>query len=230
MTREVTLSVDSTPPWPAPQRSAAGHALRCLRRHRVAHGTAATAPPTVRQAGRCDFFGPLDRSRCSSGKALVGRLFIIRSRRTPYWLSLRSTAAGGLAARARGRGRPGSAIVAEGKDLLLAWRHSRGIHLRLQRLQVDARGRPSRIAICAWRSETPTGVRGPSAAARPTVSRAAHLVITRRRARRAGEWLAQRGLTGRHFVVIHPGSRHIARRAFRSRSAPTKYWPEERWG
>ncbi len=42
--------------------------------------------------------------------------------------------------------------------------------------------------------------------------------------------MAQRGLAGRPFIVIHPGSSHIARRAIRSPVGTDRYWPEERWG
>jgi ADP-heptose:LPS heptosyltransferase len=30
-------------------------------------------------------------------------------------------------------------------------------------------------------------------------------------------------------VIVHPGSRHIARRTLRPRSGTSKYWPEEHW-
>ena len=30
-------------------------------------------------------------------------------------------------------------------------------------------------------------------------------------------------------IVVHPGSRHIARRTIRSRAGAEKYWPEDRW-
>lgn len=30
-------------------------------------------------------------------------------------------------------------------------------------------------------------------------------------------------------MVIHPGSRHVARRRMRARSGAAKYWPEARW-
>ena len=46
----------------------------------------------------------------------------------------------------------------------------------------------------------------------------------------ADEWLARRHLTGRPFIVVHPGSRHIARRGLRSRAGADKYWPEACWG
>jgi len=41
--------------------------------------------------------------------------------------------------------------------------------------------------------------------------------------------LSQRGLTDRSYIVIHPGSRHVARRTIRSRAGAEKYWPEDRW-
>jgi heptosyltransferase-2/heptosyltransferase-3 len=62
------------------------------------------------------------------------------------------------------------------------------------------------------------------------VARAARLEISGAARAELDDWLAQRGLSGRSYLVVHPGSRHVARRGLRSRAGADKYWPERRWG
>jgi heptosyltransferase III len=162
------------------------------------------------------------------GQPSVGRLFLIRSRRTPYWMSL-------------------------DQRRLVAWLRKRGagptwfcdIHLGKELLH---RGRIPDEYICDSRSfkwlpeegfadryirlanESPAAFAGRLPAPHSPVSRAAQIVLTAAARAEADEWLARRGLTGRPFIVVHPGSRHIARRGLRSRAGSDKYWPEARWG
>ena len=44
------------------------------------------------------------------------------------------------------------------------------------------------------------------------------------------DWLARRALAGRPLIVIQAGNKRTMRRLFRRRHTNTKYWPEERWG
>ncbi len=161
------------------------------------------------------------------GDSAVGRLFIIRSRRTPYWLSIQQRQ---LVAwlRQRGAGPTWFCDRGEGRGLL------------------SAAGIPDDY-ICdtnayAWPKEetfadrylrlgsyTPKAFEGSLPPAKAGVPRAARLNITPLARRELESWLSARGLAARHFVVFHPGSRHIARRWLRPRSGTTKYWPEERW-
>jgi heptosyltransferase-3 len=162
------------------------------------------------------------------GQPSVGRLFVVRSRRMPYWMSL-------------------------DQRRLVAWLKKRGagptwfcdMHLGKELLQ---RGGIPDDYICDSRSfewqpdegfadryirlgnESPPGFAGKLPAPRPAVSRSAQLILTEVARAEADAWLARRGLAGRPFIVVHPGSRHIARRAIRSRAGYEKYWPEERWG
>lgn len=161
------------------------------------------------------------------GHPCVGRLFLVRSRRTPYWLSLDQRR---LVAwlRERGAGPTWFCDTQLGKDLL----HRGGI--------------PDEY-ICEYRSfkwlpeegfadryirmgnESPRAFAGRLPAARSAVSRAAQLLLTDADRAAADGWLARRGLAGRPFIVVHPGSSHIARRAIRSPTGTDRYWPEERW-
>jgi ADP-heptose:LPS heptosyltransferase len=162
------------------------------------------------------------------GQPWVGRLFVIRSRRMPYWMSL-------------------------DQQQLVAWLRKRGAgptwfcDLRLGKHLLHRGGIPDEY-ICdsrwfKWRPEegfadryfrlasvTPTAFAGRLPAPHPPVARAAQIVLTAAVRAEADEWLARRGLAGRPFIVVHPGSRHIARRGLRSRAGADKYWPEARWG
>jgi len=162
------------------------------------------------------------------GQESLGRLMVIRSRRTPYWLAPDQRQ---LVAwlRERGAGPTWFCDVSLGKDLL----HRGGIpeqyicSYSAFKWSPDE-GFPDRYIRMA--RETPVAFEGILPSPAPTVSRDAHLVIGAEARASADEWLAQRGLAGRPFVVIHPGSAHIARRAFRSPVGTDRYWPEDRWG
>jgi ADP-heptose:LPS heptosyltransferase len=161
------------------------------------------------------------------GQPWLGRLFIVRSRRTPYWLSLDQQR---LVSWMRERG-PGPTWFCDrhlGKDLLhrggipdeyicdsrsFNWRPDEGFADRYVRLG----------------NESPAAFAGRLPAPRPASSRAAELLVTNAARTEADEWLARRGLAGRPYIVVHPGSRHIARRTLRSRVGTGKYWPEARW-
>jgi heptosyltransferase-2/heptosyltransferase-3 len=162
------------------------------------------------------------------GQPSVGRLFVIRSRRTPYWMSLDQRR---LVAwlRRRGAGPTWFCDIHLGKDLLHRGRipdeyicDSRSFKWLPEEGFAD---RYIRLA-----NESPAAFAGRLPAPHPPVSRAAQIVLTAAARAEADEWLARRDLTGRPFIVIHPGSRHIARRGLRSRAGSDKYWPEARWG
>jgi ADP-heptose:LPS heptosyltransferase len=162
-----------------------------------------------------------------AGHRAVGRMFILRSRRTPYWLSLtqqrlvawlKSRGAGPTWFCDRGEGRELLArggvadddIVDSTRYPFLAGENFADRYLRLGAL-------------------TPAAFEGLLPPAPAGTARAAHLEVGEGARRELDRWLAGRGLTGRSYMVIHPGSRHVARRRLRSRSGAAKYWPEERW-
>jgi ADP-heptose:LPS heptosyltransferase len=161
------------------------------------------------------------------GETAVGHLYIIRSRRTPYWLSVQ-------------------------QQQLVRWLHERGSGPTWFCDRGEGRGLLTRGGIpddyiCDTNaydwvpgetftdrylrlgSYTPKAFEGLLPDARPGVPSAARLNIPPAAWADLEGWLAERRLTGRQFVVIHPGSRHIARRALRPRSGTTKYWPEDDW-
>jgi len=161
------------------------------------------------------------------GQPWMGNLFVIRSRRTPYLLSrdqwrlvswLRQRGPGptwycdrDLGIELLNRGGIPSDYICDARSF--EWRPDEGFADRYIRLG----------------NESPAAFAGLLPPIQPASSRAAHLVVTDAARSAAEEWLVQRGLAGRPYIVIHPGSRHIARRTIRSRAGAEKYWPEERW-
>jgi ADP-heptose:LPS heptosyltransferase len=162
-----------------------------------------------------------------AGHRAVGRMFILRSRRTPYWLSLSQRR---LVAwlEARGAGPTWFCDRGEGRELLARGGipagyicDSTGYPFLDGENFADRYLRLGALTPAAFAGLLPPAVAGVPRAARLEVSEAARGELD--------QWLARRGLTGRDYMVIHPGSRHVARRWLRARSGASKYWPEERW-
>lgn len=157
----------------------------------------------------------------------VGRLFLLRSRRTPYWLSLeqhqlvrwlRSRGSGPTWFCDRGEGRGLLSLAGIPEDYVCDvnaynWEKTETFADRYLRLG----------------SFTPPAFVGLLPPAKPGIPAAAGLHISPQARSELAAWLEKRGLTGRQFIVMHPGSRHIARRWLRPRSGTTKYWPETHW-
>jgi heptosyltransferase-2/heptosyltransferase-3 len=164
------------------------------------------------------------------GQPWVGRLFTVRSRRTPYWMSLDQQH---LVRWLRERG-PGPTWFCDmklGVDLL----NRGGIP---NEFIVDSRAYSFfPIENFADRyiklgNETPTAFAGRLPPPRPGSSRAAQIILSDKARTVADEWLSRHGLARRPYVVVHPGSRHMVRRRrwLRARAGADKYWPEDRWG
>lgn len=162
-----------------------------------------------------------------AGHRAVGRMFILRSRRTPYWLSptqqrlvawLKDRGAGPTWFCDRGEGRellrrggiPGDYVCDSTAYPFVDGENFADRYLRLGAL-------------------TPAAFAGLLPPAIPGVARAARLEVSDGARAELDRWLAGRGLAGREYMVVHPGSRHVARRRMRARSGASKYWPEERW-
>jgi ADP-heptose:LPS heptosyltransferase len=162
-----------------------------------------------------------------AGHRAVGRLYLLRSRRTPYWLS-RGQRALVAALRARGAGPTWFCDRGEGRELLTragvpddyicdstAYPFEPGENFADRYLRLGG--------------YTPPAFAGLLPPAVPGVARAAHLEVGESARRELDAWLEAQGLAARPFMVIHPGSRHLARRRLRRRSGASKHWPEARW-
>lgn len=176
--------------------------------------------------------GPWTRPLLASHPS-VGRLFVIRSRRMPYWISLDQLRLVSWLRR-RGAGPTWFCDIHLGKDLLLKGGipeeyicDSRNFKWQPNESFADRYIRLGNEAPPAFAGRLPPPL---DAAACVGPARAANLVVTPDARAEADRWLARRNLAGRSFIVVHPGCRHLARRGLRSRAGSDKYWPEERWG
>jgi ADP-heptose:LPS heptosyltransferase len=162
------------------------------------------------------------------GQPGVGEIFIIRSRKTPFWFSPRQRAlASWLRARSAGptwfcdpgvvgrdllrRGNIPDAYVCE--DASLA--HIAGEHF------VDRWIRFAQVTPPAFEGKIPPAASRVGSAAALEISAASRAALD--------AWLARRGLAGRHLILVQAGNKRTMRRGARQRATNTKYWPEERW-
>jgi heptosyltransferase-2/heptosyltransferase-3 len=156
----------------------------------------------------------------------LGRVFLLRSRRTPWWLSWQQRRLVRWL-RARGAGPTWFCDLGAGRDLL------RRAAIPDDYV-VDSRhfpwvpGESFADRYLRLGSYTPSAFTGLLPPAVAGVARAARLVVGAAERQRLDDWLAGRALGGRALTVFHPGSRHMARRPLRPRSA-SKYWPPANW-
>jgi heptosyltransferase-2/heptosyltransferase-3 len=163
-----------------------------------------------------------------AGQPGVGEIFIIKSRKTPFWLDARQRAlAKWLRARGAGPtwfcdpGEVGRNLLRRGnipdeyvcKDSAVPWLP--GEHF------VDRWIRFAQMTPAAFEGRLPV--------AASTVPRAAALKISGPMNAALEQWLAQRHLTGRALLLVQAGNKRTMRRGERQRVTNTKYWPEERW-
>lgn len=163
-----------------------------------------------------------------AGQPGVGEIFILHSRRTPFWLSRRQQA---LVKWLRAR-EPGPTWFCDpgevGRDLLrrgnipdtcvcadATFRHVPGEHFVDRWISFAQTTPPAFEKLVA-----PAPTRVPSAAALE-IDATAHAQLE--------PWLARRGLTGRSLILIQAGNKRTMRRGSRQRTTNTKYWPEDRW-
>ena len=163
-----------------------------------------------------------------SGQPGVGEIFILHSRKAPFWLSLRQRALAKWL-RARGAGPtwfcdPG--IV--GRSLL----QRGGIPDSYVCADADLPQIAGEHFVDRWirfAQETPRAFENRLPAASTRVPSAAVLELSAASHPRLEKWLGQRGLAGRQLILVQAGNKRTMRRGARQRATNTKYWPEERW-
>jgi heptosyltransferase-2/heptosyltransferase-3 len=163
-----------------------------------------------------------------AGQPGVGEIFIIKSRKTPYWLTPLQRALGKWL-RARGAGPtwfcdPGTV----GRNLL-----RRGA-IPDSYVCEDAclPHIPGEHFVDRWirfAETTPSAFAGKLPAASARVPSAAVLEVSAAWRAKLDAWLAPRALAGRELILIQAGNKRTMRRGSRQRVTNTKYWPEERW-
>ncbi len=158
----------------------------------------------------------------------VGEIFVLGSRRAPYWLSPGQQRLVRWL-RKRGAGPTWYADPGVARELLLRGGipddyicNERSLSIRPDETFTDRWIRFARV--------TPRAFEGKLPAPSGTVRSAASLVVTQAARSRLEPWLAARGLTGKRFITIQAGNKRTMRPLRRKRATNTKYWPEERWG
>jgi ADP-heptose:LPS heptosyltransferase len=161
------------------------------------------------------------------GQPAVGELFLIGSRKTPYWLDSQQRALVRWL-RARGPGPTWYCDPGAGRGLLTRG----GIP---DAYVCDANATPwvpGQHFVDRWiefAQCTPPAFAGKAPASPLRVPRAAALDVAPASRAALEAWLTRRGLSGRPLNLIQAGNNRPMRRLRRKRATNTKYWPEERW-
>lgn len=163
-----------------------------------------------------------------AGQPGVGEIYLLKSRKTPYWLSPRQRAVAKWL-RSRGAGPtwfcdPG--VVGRG-----VLRHG-GIPDSLVLEDVAVPWIPGEHFVDRWirfAQQSPPGLRLGDGAGVVDVPRNAVLKIRPEMHERLDSWLGARGLAGRQLVLLQAGNKRTMRRGSRQRITNTKYWPEPNW-
>jgi len=162
------------------------------------------------------------------GQPGVGDIFILRSRKAPFWLSPRQRA---LAKWLRARG-PGPTWFCDpglvGRNLL----RRGGIPDAFVCEDAQVPWVAGEHFVERWirfAQMTPAAFEGKLPPAPSVVPSAAALEIRPEWRIELEAWLSRRGLSGRHRILLQAGNKRTMRRGSRQRVTNTKYWPEERW-
>jgi heptosyltransferase-2/heptosyltransferase-3 len=177
-----------------------------------------------------------------TGQSGVGDILCVRSRKTPYWLSLDQQRA---VHRLRSRG-VGPTWFCDGNDAARPMLVRAGFR---NEFIVDAKDHPllpGEHATQQWRRLArilPAAgwpAPGSPAAARPYSGRAedevlregsggCHLDVSDAQRADLEDWLRARGLSSRPLIAVQAGNKRTMRRGLRRLAVNSKYWPNERW-
>ena len=185
-----------------------------------------------------------------TGQSGVGEIFCVRSRKTPYWLSLDQQRA---VRRLRSRGvsptwfcdgndaarpmlvRAGfrDEFIVDAKDHpLLPGEHATQQWRRLARI-LPAAGAPTPGTPAAARAApgSPAAVGSPGGAGSPggVTPGGCHLDVGDAQRADLEGWLRARGLSSRPLIAVQAGNKRTMRRGLRRLAVNSKYWPNERW-
>jgi heptosyltransferase-2/heptosyltransferase-3 len=169
------------------------------------------------------------------GQSGVGDILCVRSRKTPYWVSLDQQRA---VHRLRTRG-VGPTWFCDGNDAARPMLMRAGFR---DEFIVDAKDHPllpgehatqqwrrlARLRPAAGWPGTPVG--GSSEHEEPIVgSGGCHLDVSSAQRTDLEGWLRARGLSLRPLIAVQAGNKRTMRRGLRRLAVNSKYWPNERW-
>ena len=163
------------------------------------------------------------------GQPGVGEVLNVRSRKTPYWLSLDQQR---VVRRLKARG-AGPTWFCDGNDAALPMLLRADIP---PRLVVDVRDHPllpDEHVTQQWRRLArimPAGLEHvPAPMAYETGAGGCSLQVSVAQHADLKEWLRSRGLSGVPLIAVQAGNKRTMRRGVRRLAVNNKYWPLDRW-
>jgi ADP-heptose:LPS heptosyltransferase len=161
------------------------------------------------------------------GQPGVGDIFTVRSRKTPYWLSIDQHR---VVRQLRARG-AGPVWFCDGNDAVKTMLRRAGFDAELIVDVKDHPLLPGEHSTDQWRR---LGRIAPSALnARelkdPAVLPGCYLQVSEGQRSDLQAWLRARGLQDKPLIAIQPGNKRTMRRGLRRLAVNSKYWPNERW-
>lgn len=161
------------------------------------------------------------------GQPGVGEIFSVRSRKTPYWMSIdQQRVVRQLRARAAG-----PVWFCDGDEAARPLLERAGIPEQFIVSVKDHPLLPGEHATQQWRRLAqimPSGVTA-ARADLDAVLPGCHLEVTQTRRAELDAWLKARGLAGRPLILVQIGNKRTMRRGPRRLAVNNKYWPFERW-
>ncbi len=164
------------------------------------------------------------------GQPGVGEILTVRSRKTPYYLSLDQQR---VVRRLRARG-AGPTWFCDGNDAALPMLRRAGIPDELVVAAKDHGLRPGEHATEQWRrlAQILPAALGDSNLPQidlQMIAPGCHLHVSDAQASDLQTWLQSRSLSGVPLILIQAGNKRTMRRGLRRLAVNHKYWPHERW-
>jgi ADP-heptose:LPS heptosyltransferase len=164
------------------------------------------------------------------GQPGVGEILTVRSRKTPYWLSLDQQRAV-RALKARG---PGPTWFCDGNDAALPILHRAGIPDDFLVTAKEHRLKPGEHATEQWRRLSqilPGAFKNADLPAidLQSIPPGCSLQVSEAQRSDLQVWLKARGLADQPLILVQVGNKRTMRRGFKRLAANNKYWPYERW-
>ncbi|MGO9933394.1 MAG: glycosyltransferase family 9 protein [Steroidobacteraceae bacterium] len=162
------------------------------------------------------------------GQPGVGEIYRVRSRKTPYWLSLDQQR---VVRELRVRG-AGPTWFCDGNDAGRLILTRAGIPDRLIVAAKDHELLPGEHATQQWRRLAqimPSACAGSYSADLSAVPPGCHLQVDAAQRADLNAWLRARDLAEPPLILVQIGNKRTMRRGLKRLSPNNKYWPDERW-